>query len=57
MTTEERPYQKLGYCHANPVKRGLADRAELWRWSSFRYDELDDPAALSLDSDGEWPIT
>ncbi|MCB9838891.1 MAG: transposase [Phycisphaeraceae bacterium] len=25
----------VAYIHANPVKRGLVDRAELWRWSSI----------------------
>jgi hypothetical protein len=28
--------EKLRYMHRNPVKRGLADRPEQWRWSSFR---------------------
>ncbi|MBN2562372.1 MAG: hypothetical protein JXQ75_15715 [Phycisphaerae bacterium] len=56
VTTEQRLLQKLDYCHANPVKRGLVDRAELWRWSSYRYYELDDSSALKMDWDGVWPI-
>jgi putative transposase len=28
--------EKLRYLHRNPVKRGLVDAPELWRWSSFR---------------------
>ncbi len=28
--------EKLRYMHRNPVKRGLVERPELWRWSSFR---------------------
>jgi putative transposase len=29
--------EKLRYMHRNPVKRGLADRPEDWRWSSFEH--------------------
>jgi len=28
--------EKLRYMHRNPVKRGLVESPELWRWSSFR---------------------
>jgi REP element-mobilizing transposase RayT len=28
--------EKLRYMHRNPVKRGLVQSPELWRWSSFR---------------------
>src|SRR4051812_34587669 len=28
--------EKLGYIHRNPVKRGLVNKPEDWRWSSFR---------------------
>jgi putative transposase len=28
--------EKLRYMHRNPVKRGLVDSPELWRWSSYR---------------------
>jgi hypothetical protein len=28
--------EKLGYIHANPVKRGYVDKAEQWRYSSAR---------------------
>jgi putative transposase len=34
-TTEKR-IEKLRYIHRNPVKRGLVQAPELWRWSSFR---------------------
>jgi len=27
---------KLRYLHRNPVKRGLVESPELWRWSSYR---------------------
>lgn len=29
--------EKLRYIHRNPVKRKLAERAEDWKWSSFRH--------------------
>ncbi len=28
--------EKLRYMHRNPVKRGLVERPEQWKWSSFR---------------------
>lgn len=34
-TTRKR-VEKLRYMHRNPVKRGLVERPEQWRWSSFR---------------------
>jgi putative transposase len=34
--------EKLRYMHRNPVKRGLADSPEEWRWSSYRFYLLDE---------------
>lgn len=34
--TECKQIEKLRYIHRNPVKRGLVERPEDWRWSSFR---------------------
>jgi hypothetical protein len=34
--TEKKRIEKLRYMHRNPVKRGLAEKPEDWRWSSFR---------------------
>ena len=34
--TERKRIEKLRYMHRNPVKRGLVERPEQWRWSSFR---------------------
>ncbi len=34
--TERKRIEKLRYIHRNPVKRGLVDSPEQWRWSSFR---------------------
>jgi len=35
----ETAIEKAEYCHRNPVKRGLVDSPDLWRWSSFRWLE------------------
>ena len=34
--TERKRIEKLRYIHRNPVRRGLVESPELWRWSSFR---------------------
>lgn len=34
--SEAKRVEKLRYIHNNPVKRGLVERPEDWRWSSFR---------------------
>jgi hypothetical protein len=34
--TERKRIEKLRYIHRNPVKRGLVEEPEQWRWSSFR---------------------
>lgn len=43
--------QKASYCHNNPVKRGLVCDPSAWRWSSFRWLEMDSRLneALALD--------
>jgi putative transposase len=35
--TEAKRVEKLNYMHANPMKRGLVEKPEDWRWSSYRY--------------------
>jgi putative transposase len=34
--TGRKRVEKLRYIHRNPVKRGLVEAPEHWRWSSFR---------------------
>jgi len=34
--TEHKRIEKLRYMHCNPVKRGLVEEPEQWRWSSYR---------------------
>ncbi len=33
--SEEKRVEKLRYINRNPMKRGLVDRPEDWKWSSF----------------------
>jgi putative transposase len=35
--TEEKRVEKLNYMHWNPVRRGLVENPEDWRWSSHRH--------------------
>jgi putative transposase len=35
--SEKKKVEKLRYMHRNPVKRGLVESPEQWRWSSYRY--------------------
>jgi putative transposase len=35
--TERKRVEKLRYIHRNPVKRGLVEEPQQWRWSSFRF--------------------
>ena len=42
--------------HRNPITRGLVERPEQWRWSSYRFYEMDDISLIDMDWDGSWPI-
>jgi len=44
-------WQEVRYIHLNPVRRGLADRAEDWRWSSARWYAGDESADVPIDYD------
>jgi hypothetical protein len=35
--SERKRIEKLRYMHRNPVKRGLGESPEQWRWSSYRF--------------------
>ena len=35
--TRRKFVEKLRYIHRNPVKRGLVETPEEWRWSSYRF--------------------
>ncbi len=34
--SQRKHIEKLRYMHRNPVKQGLVESPELWRWSSYR---------------------
>jgi putative transposase len=42
---------KLNYIHYNPVKRGLVDKPEDWKYSSARNYILRDDSIITLDTD------
>lgn len=46
-TTKKR-VEKLKYIHRNPVKRGLVESPEQWRWSSYRFYSLDEVGAVEV---------
>jgi len=48
--------EKLNYMHANPLRRGLVERAEDWLWSSYRFYELGDRSIMAMDWDGRLPL-
>ena len=46
---EKSVWEKVSYCHQNPVKRGLVKKAEDWEWSSCRWYEGDRDVPLQMD--------
>jgi len=44
--------RKLRYLHRNPVKRGLCERADDWKWSSFRHYAFHEKGIVDIES--EW---
>ena len=53
-STEKR-IEKLRYMHRNPVKRGLAEKPEDWRWSSFRAYARGEEGLVKVNCQ-EWPL-
>ena len=53
---EAKLLEKLEYMHLNPVRRGLVERPEQWRWSSFRHYEYGDEPLIKMDWDGRTPL-
>jgi putative transposase len=51
--TERKRTEKLRYMHRNPVKRGLVESPELWRWSSFRAYFLREAGRVRVN---EWEV-
>jgi putative transposase len=50
--TPEKREEKLHYMHCNPVRRGLAERPEEWRWSSFNHYATGFRGVVEIES--EW---
>jgi putative transposase len=48
--THESFVEKLRYIHRNPVKRGLAERPEDWKWSSFRHYITGEAGLVEIES-------
>jgi putative transposase len=51
MLKETAIYATMEYIHLNPVRRGLAERPECWRWSSAGFYEGAADAPLKMDVD------
>ena len=49
--TDRKRIEKLQYMHRNPVKRGLVESPEMWRWSSYRSYAFGECGLLRLN---EW---
>ncbi len=47
---EKKRVEKLRYMHRNPVKRGLVERPQDWRWSSFRHYATGEVCAVEIES-------
>ena len=50
--SEHKRIEKLRYMHRNPVERGLVEKPEDWRWSSFRHYAFGDAGMVEIES--EW---
>jgi putative transposase len=48
--SEQKRIEKLRYIHRNPVKAGLVDRPEDWRWSSFHHYQTGEEGVVEIES-------
>ena len=46
--TSKKRVEKLRYMHRNPVKRGLVESPEQWRWSSYRFYLLGEAGPVAV---------
>jgi putative transposase len=53
--SERKRIEKLRYIHWNPVKRGLVERPEEWRWSSVRAYSYGESGAVRVNFQ-EWAL-
>jgi putative transposase len=52
VSTQRKFVEKLRSIHRNPVRRGLAAKAEDWKWSSFRHYQTGMRGTVEIES--EW---
>jgi putative transposase len=50
--THNKRVEKLKYMHRNPVTRGLVEKPEDWRWSTFRHYRLDELTPVQITRPG-----
>jgi len=48
--SERKRVEKLRYIHRNPVTRGLVEKPEDWRWSSFRHYATGEESVVETES-------
>ena len=48
--SDDKRLEKLDYMHWNPVKRGLVERMEDWKWSSYRFYRTGEEGRVHVDS-------
>jgi putative transposase len=53
--SERKHIEKLRYMHRNPVKRGLVDQPDQWKWSSFRAYAYGERGAVRVNFQ-EWAL-
>ena len=54
--TPESMWQKINYCHDNPVRRTLVATPEEWQWSSYRWYQGHQDVPLMMDVDETHPM-
>jgi putative transposase len=52
--TDKKRIEKLKYIHRNPVERGLVEKPEDWRWSSFTHYLTGEPGRVEIESEWTW---
>jgi hypothetical protein len=53
--SERKRIEKLRYMHRNPVKRGLVEQPDQWKWSSFRAYSCGQRGMVRVNYQ-EWPL-
>ena len=53
--SERKHMEKLRYLHRNPVRRGLVEQPDEWRWSSFRAYAYRERGRVRVNFQ-EWPL-